>query len=147
MVRPVTLLVAIVLIACSATPGARSDTLAVASGPGLEPRTPMPVDDPVVQFLLTSAAGDFRAHGPPGITRFRNTRVGHLLATDGEPRYLLCGEFQTDKPGWTHFTTIKTDPYEQWIGSNTAFCQGPTIAWDTAEDLSSALLARLDSPG
>ncbi len=147
MVRPVTLLVAIGLLACSSAPGARTGTPAVASGPGLESPAPMPVSDPVVQFLLTSAAGDFRAHGPPGIKRFRNTRVGHLVASNGEPRYLLCGEFQTDKPEWTAFTTIKTDPYEQWIGSHTTFCQSPSVTWDTAEDLSSALQARFESPG
>jgi hypothetical protein len=145
MVRAVTLLVAIGLLACSSAPGARNGALAVASGPGLEPRAPMSVNDPVVQFLLDSAASDFRAHGPPGITRFRNTRVGHLQAQNGETRYLLCGEFQTDKPEWTAFTTIKTDPYEQWIGSHTAYCQSPSVAWDSAEDLSSALQARLEA--
>src|SRR6185369_7494274 len=70
--------------------------------------------DPVVKFLLTSAAGDFHDHGPKGPLHFRNVRVGHLMG-DGKESYRLCGEFlrEGDKAEWTRFATIKTSGYEQ----------------------------------
>ena len=64
--------------------------------------------------------------------------------------YVLCGQFLTVKEGtphgWTPFATIKTSPYEQWIGAQAAgFCQSPPVTWDTVGDLSSALQTRFDS--
>ena len=99
--------------------------------------------DPVVKFLLTSAASDFHERGPKGPLRFRDVRVGHVMA-DGKESYRLCGEFlrEGDNAEWTPFATIKTSGYEQYIGPTT-YCSG-SITWDTP-DLSSSLQTQLDS--
>ncbi len=106
--------------------------------------------DPVVQFLLTSAATDFISHRPPDPVRFRNVRIGHVMTPSGEPQYLLCGQFLPAQEGgeakWTHFATIKTSGYEQWIGAQAAgFCQDSSVTWDKVGDLSSSLQSQLDS--
>src|SRR4051812_38500127 len=62
----------------------------------------------VVQFLLTSAASDFRTHGPSGELRFRNVRVGHVMKPGGGEQYSLCGELirtQEGNQNWTPFVT------------------------------------------
>ena len=124
--------VILALAACSAAPAARSESAA-------------PID-PVVQFLITSAATDFHTHRPPDPVRFRDVRVGHTTA-EGRERYMLCGQFQTaDGSEWTPFVTIKTSGYEQYIGNQgKAFCQGSSVVWDKTGDLSASLQSRLDS--
>ena len=62
----------------------------------------------------------------------------------------MCGEFLPaeahGEDGWTAFATIKTNPYEQWLGNQAAgFCGASTIAWDGEEDLSSALQSRMEA--
>ena len=99
-----------------------------------------------VDFLLDSAAADFRAHQPPEPARFRKVRVGHVLRADGAKQFLLCGEFQptpdSGPPVWVAFATIKTDPYEQWLGLQAeGWCQRPEIRWEKG-DWSTALLER-----
>jgi len=107
--------------------------------------------DPVVQFLLTSAAADFRAHRPPDPVRFREVRMGHLMRADGKEQYMLCGQFLPAAEGgraeWTPFATIKTSGYEQWIGGQAAnFCGGSSVLWDdVVGDLAAPLQSRLDS--
>lgn len=138
-----------ILAACSttpATPGASG--AARAAGAPAEMRNAS--IDPVVDFLLTSAATDFRTHRPLDPVAFRDVRIGHVVTSDGEPQYRLCGEFLPAEDGgtsrWTPFATIKTSGYEQWIGGQAAvFCQGPAVVWDEVGDLSSSLLSRLDS--
>lgn len=75
--------------------------------------------DSIRQFLLVSAATDFCNHRPPDPIRFRDVRLGHLTRSDGERRYILCGQFlpavEIGKYEWISFVTIKTDPYEQKI--------------------------------
>ena len=106
--------------------------------------------DSVVQFLLTSAATDFHTHGPSRPLRFRDVRLGSLAAASGTKQYLLCGEALLREEGgkevWIPFATIKTSGYEQWIGNQaTAFCQGSSVVWEEAGDLSALLESRLDS--
>jgi hypothetical protein len=139
MRHPAVLFAMLVLAACSTSRVARSDSQAVSSA--LEP---------VVEFLLTSAATDFHTHRPPDPVRFRDVRLGHLLTDSGEERYVLCGWFLPAQGGanaeWTPFATIKTSGYEQWIGGQGAgFCQQSPVVWDDVGDLSSALQSRLDS--
>jgi hypothetical protein len=51
-----------------------------------------------------------------------------------------------NKEEWTHFATIKTDPYEQWMGSNAlTYCQDSKEITYTKIDLSIALKSRYDS--
>jgi hypothetical protein len=117
---------------------------------GESPGAVSPALEPVVEFLLTSAATDFHTHRPPDPARFRDVRLGHLLTDSGEERYMLCGWFlpaQEDGTAeWTPFATIKTSGYEQWIGGQGAgYCEQSRVIWDDVGDLSSALQSRLNS--
>ena len=103
--------------------------------------------DPIVEFLMTSAATDFHKQQSTSPDRFRDVRIGHLLTPTGDKQYLMCGQFHEPRSVvWTQFATIKTSGYEQWIGAQAArFCQGSSVRWDTAGDLSSTLKSRVDS--
>lgn len=140
----------LVLAACSTAPVKRSESQAVSSTQVLAPELQKTSIDSVVQFLLTAAATDFHTHRPPDPVRFRDVRIGHIMTPSGEEQYRLCGQFlpaqEGDKAEWTPFATIKTDPFEQWIGAQAAvFCQGASVIWDKVGDLSSSLQSRLDS--
>lgn len=149
--RYLTLLFAtFVLAACNTAPVRRSESPVVSPTQGLAPILQEASIDSVVQFLLTAAATDFRTHRPPDPIRFREVRLGHVMAPSGEKQYRLCGQFLPAPEGgqaeWTPFATIKTSGYEQWIGSQAVgFCQGASVIWDGVGDLSSALQSRLDS--
>lgn len=104
----------------------------------------------VIEFLLTSSATDFHQHQPPVVLAFRKVKVGHLIISEGQKRYVLCGEFlsqdKKDRNEWTLFATVKTSGYEQWIGNQALpFCQDPKIKWAKLNDLSSALKNRLEA--
>ena len=103
-----------------------------------------------LQFLLTTAASDFYKHRPPDPQRFRDVHFGHLIGSNGEKLYLLCGQFLPaqvqGKPVWTHFATIKTDGYEQYIGNQALiYCNDSAVVWDKMSDLSPLLQSRLDA--
>ncbi|MGH9968901.1 MAG: hypothetical protein ACREBG_14030 [Pyrinomonadaceae bacterium] len=138
----------LVLAACSTAPVTRSESQGVSPTPVLAPELQNASIDSVVQILLTAAATDFHTHRPPDPVRFRDVRIGHVMTPSGE-QYMLCGQFlpaQEGKAEWTPFATIKTSPYEQWIGAQAAgFCQGSSVIWDKVGDLSSSLQSRLDS--
>lgn len=140
----------LLLAACSTAPATRSESQAPSSTQVLPPKLQKASLDSVVQFLLTAAATDFRAHRPPDPGRFRDVRIGHAMTPSGEAQYMLCGEFLPIQEGakaeWTPFATIKTSGYEQWIGAQAAaFCRGPSVIWDEGRDLSSSLQSRFDS--
>jgi len=143
-------LFAVLLAACGAAPAPRSDSQSPSSAQELPPKQQKTSLDSVEQFLLTSAATDFRAHNPPTPSRFRAVRIGHVMTPSGDAQYMLCGEFlpiqEGGKAAWTPFATIKTSGYEQWIGAQSAaFCQGPSVIWDEEGDLSSSLQSKFDS--
>ena len=138
------------LAACSTAPVTRSESQAVSPTQVLAPGLQKASIDSVVQFLLTAAATDFRTHRSPDPVRFRDVRIGHVVTPSGKEQYMLCGQFLPAQEGgkaqWTPFATIKTSGYEQWIGAQAAgFCQGSSVIWDKAGDLSSSLQSRLDS--
>jgi hypothetical protein len=68
-----------------------------------------------------------------------------------ERSYLLCGEFAqagAGPPRWIAFATIKTDPYEQWLGGQAqALCERALPLAESPDDLSQALQARLAEAG
>ena len=102
-----------------------------------------------IEFLIASAASDFQKQRPPHPVRFRNVRSGYVTTADGARQYRLCGEFlpasEDGKAEWTPFATIRTSPYEQWLGqSASGFCQDPAMTWDK-RDLSSRLQTQWDS--
>jgi hypothetical protein len=129
--RPLASIAALLLAACSHPQGAGAIQGAMA---------------PPGQFLLESAAADFRAHGPPGPLRFRDVRLGRLPGDDGG-HDILCGAFQQAQPGgdtrWTPFVTIRTSGYEQMLGDQAdTFCRRAALA---EGDLSPALQGRLEA--
>jgi len=141
---------AIALASCSTAPVPRTESQAVSPTQVLALERQNASIDSVVQFLLTSAASDFHAHGPSHPLRFRDVHIGHIMSPQGEERYMLCGQFQSAQEGgnaeWMPFVTIKTSGYEQWIGTQASmFCQGSSVIWDKVGDLSSLLQSRLDS--
>lgn len=106
--------------------------------------------DHVVRNLLDMSAQDFYDHQPPVPVGFRNIQIKYLTKPDKEITYLICGQFldkdNQDKQEWTSFATIKTDPYEQWIGSNAqAYFQDSKEITYRKMDLAVALKSRLDS--
>jgi hypothetical protein len=103
-----------------------------------------------MEFLLRSAATDFRAHQPPVVENFRHVRFGHVKTPTGAKQYQLCGEFlppqQEGKAEWTPFATIKTSGFEQYLGVQAAdWCKSSRFVQDVHEDLSPTLQNRLDS--
>jgi len=106
------------------------------------------IDPAMTQFLVDSAASDFRAHRPNPV-RVRNARVGSFAAAGGEMHYVLCGEFLPEpKPAdgrWLFFATVKTDPYEQYVGPDVpAQCRHAAIRW--GREVTASLQSRLDAP-
>ena len=106
--------------------------------------------DSIVHLLLDAAAKDFHDHQPPVPLGFRNVEFKYLTKPDEEKTYLICGQFlnqdNQNKGEWTHFATIKTDPYEQWIGTNAlTYCKDSKEIVYTKIDLSIALKSRFDS--
>jgi hypothetical protein len=152
MMKLIAVLMTIVaLAACGTAPVARgpSGAAAVGKDPVATRSTATSAADSAEEFLLASAATDFHIHRPPTPSRFRHVRLGHRVQSDGARQYLLCGEFlpmQSDgKAEWTHFATIRTSGYEQWMGAQAAdLCQQATILWGVDGDLSSSLQRRLD---
>lgn len=143
-------LIAVLLAACGAAPTPGSDSHSPSSAQEVPTKQQTTSLDSVEQFLVTSAATDFRAHNPPTPSRFRAVRIGHVMTPSGGAQYMLCGEFLPIQEGttaaWTPFATIKTSGYEQWIGAQSAaFCQGPSVIWDEQGDLSPSLQSKFDS--
>lgn len=143
------LFAALVLAACSTVPttGSGSHAASPAQVPG--PELQRSSVDPIIQFLLTSAATDFHTQRPSAV-RFRDVRLGHVTTPSGEEQYMLCGQFLPAREGgkaeWTPFATIKTSGYEQYLGVQAVpFCQGSSVIWDKEGDLSSSMQSRLDS--
>ena len=143
----VTSSLALLLTACSTTSSdASASSRASRSGQASASGEQL---DSVIQSLLGYAASDFGAHSP--VAQVRNVRVGYVLTAKGEKQYLLCGEFvpaHSERQGdWTTFATIKTDPYEQWLGGQAeSWCKHAKVKWEeNAGDLSPALRSRLAS--
>ncbi|MFL5560737.1 MAG: hypothetical protein ACJ79K_04595 [Gemmatimonadaceae bacterium] len=138
------------IAACAAAPAMRSAPLAAARAETRAPAAQSAPTDSVVEYLLASAAADFHDHGPSGPVRVRDVRLEHFTDANGGAHYMLCGQFLATQQGsagdWTPFATVKTSRFEQWLGSQAAgFCEGPSVARDTAGDLSSSLQSRLDA--
>jgi hypothetical protein len=102
---------------------------------------------PTIDFLLDSAAADFKAHAPKAIA-FRKVYFGQYDEQGQPPQYELCGEFQAvdadGKQQWLHFATIKTSGYEQYIGpKELSYCTREGMSWDE-DDWSAELFARYE---
>jgi len=100
------------------------------------------------QELIAYAAADFKMSGDAP-NRFRHVRLGRLAAEDGTHRMVLCGDFLSSgtKPRWTPFATIKTSPYEQWLGGHAkSFCSAPGFKPQSKQDFSADLKRQIDAP-
>jgi hypothetical protein len=125
-------------LACTALLGAVIATHAHESGDPIQA---------VQESLVSWSASDFATHGARP-EKVRDVHVRYAEKDSGERIYMLCGQFlpaSGAKANWTHFATIKTDPYEQWIGGQAeALCERASPLSASVDDLSSALQARLN---
>lgn len=106
--------------------------------------------DSTVQFLMDMSAKDFFEHQPPVPLDFRDVKLKYLTKSTSEKTYLICGQFLSkdnqNKESWINFATIKTDPYEQWMGSNAAsYCQDSKEITYSKTDLSATLKSAFES--
>lgn len=104
----------------------------------------------VVKSLIDFAANDFYKYQQPRPTAFRKVQIKYVVKPNKEIMYLLCGQFTTqDKQNsseWTDFTTIITELYEQWIGSNAlTYCENSKEIPFTKANLSTELKNKLKS--
>lgn len=104
----------------------------------------------IVKSLIYFSANDFYKHQKPLPTAFRKLQIKYVIKSNKELMYLLCGQFTTDdkqnSSEWTDFTTIITDPYEQWIGSNAlTYCENSKEIQFTKANLSAELIMQLNS--
>jgi hypothetical protein len=105
-----------------------------ASAAGAEQTLSVPTtpDIAAVEFLLASAAKEFRSASSARPVSFRQVVVGYLSEA-GQGSYILCGGFQSteSKPAeWIKFATIKTSDYEQWLGGLAeSLCSSKKVKW------------------
>jgi hypothetical protein len=104
----------------------------------------------VVNSLIDFSANDFYKNQQPLPTAFRNVQIKYSLKPNKEILYILCGQFTTqdnqNSDEWTHFATIITDPYEQWIGSNAlTYCENSNETPYSKANLSRELKNKLNS--
>lgn len=97
--------------------------------------------------LIEFSANDFYRNQNPLPIEFRNVEIKYLKNQNKELIYVLCGQFQTgNSDEWIPFTTIITDPYEQWIGSNAlSYCEGSKEIPYSKKDFSAELKNKLNS--
>lgn len=103
-------------------------------------------DQELEQALVSYAASDFASSGarPDG---FRQVDLRFRENDQGARTFLLCGQAHLGegaKAEWVDFATIKTDPYEQWLGgAATDMCARATAVPPSSTDLPLALEAAL----
>lgn len=116
--------------------------------PGVRAAEPAEGLQSVRDALVGWSAADFATHGPK-VGQVRNVHLRYLVDDLGERTYVLCGEVLPGgdaTSGWLPFATIRTDPYEQWLGGQAgAYCAAAHALPEGDEDLSPALEARLDT--
>ena len=150
MNRLVPLVAMLLLASCGDRAASRAEPDRAASNVAVAAEHPAAAAS-AAEMLVASAAEDFRAHGPVYPDRVRAVRLGSVPAAGGGTQYMICGEFLASGPGgsaeWSPFATIRTDPYEQWLGVQAAgLCAQPSLTWETpAEVLTLRLQTRLDS--
>ena len=98
--------------------------------------------------LLTDAASDFASSGSRP-ANFRNVDLRYRENDHGARSYMLCGQAHIGSGAqaeWVDFATIKTLPYEQWLGGTAAdACARAVPVSPGSDDLSAALLSKLEA--
>ena len=98
--------------------------------------------------LVAYSASDFVVSGsrPDG---FRKVDLRYRDNDLGARSYMLCGQARMgtgDKAEWVDFATIKTNPYEQWLGGTAAgMCADAVPVSPDDGELSAALQTKLDN--
>ena len=82
--------------------------------------------------------------------KVRDVHIRYATTGSGERSYMLCGYFLRNSGDpdatWVAFATIKTDPYEQWIGGQAeALCERAKVLAEPTDDLTDELQARLNA--
>jgi hypothetical protein len=130
--------VLICLLGCSTAASQSATQQRIAAEP--EPST----------YLIKASSTDFYQHTSKSI-QFRSVRLGYQLTPESVKQFLICGEFKPLDDGadgtWSRFATIRTDGYEQWLGSQAGgICDRTSIVWeDPQEDLSGRLQSAFDA--
>src|SRR3546814_8018457 len=68
--------------------------------------------------MAADTVSAFSSHGPKP-DGFRQVNLRFRETDTGTRSYMLCGQVHIGtgaKAAWADFATIKTDPYEQWLG-------------------------------
>lgn len=96
--------------------------------------------------LVEYSVSDFSASGSRPDS-FRKVDLRYRENDHGARSYMLCGQAgmgSGDAADWVDFATIKTDPYEQWIGGTaTDICARAIPISADGKDLSAVLQAKL----
>ncbi len=83
------------------------------------------LEDAIAAYTVS----DFSSHGPRP-NGFRQVNLRFVETDSGMRSYMLCGQVRIGtgaKAEWADFATIKTDPYEQWLGDQaTSMCAKAT---------------------
>ena len=72
------------------------------------------LEDSIAAYTVS----DFASHGPKS-DGFRQVNLRFRETDTGTRSYMLCGQVYIGtgaKAAWADFATVKTDPYEQWLG-------------------------------
>lgn len=97
------------------------------------------------ESLAAYSASDFAASGshPAG---FRKVDLRYRENDHGARTYMLCGQVQTSagaEATWADFATVRTKPFEQWIGSAAIeMCALATPVSAEGDDLSTLIEAK-----
>jgi hypothetical protein len=152
--RLIVLIAALTLMACnSATVRDGKSTMAQPSTL-VGTNTHEASEAATMEFLLKSAATDFRARPPAKNLHFRNVHLGYAVTSEGQTKYMLCGEFfsptDINHANRGFFMTIDApggpNGYDQLLGGQEiSFCEKSSVTWINVGDLSSSLQSRFDS--
>ncbi|RFS17051.1 hypothetical protein [Emticicia sp. C21] len=136
------------LVSCSSNPGNTKETETDSTVVATASQTTESIPDSTVQFLITSAAGDFKNFKQVTPVDFRKVKVGYVELTPGVNSFVLCGEFASKekKDEWLPFATLKTSGYEQYMGNQAlSFCEKATMVLTDETQLSADLKNKLEA--
>jgi hypothetical protein len=150
----IVLIAALTIMACSPASVTHGKSTMMRPSALVSTNTHEASEAATMEFLLRSAAADFHAHPPAKTLHFYNVRLGYILTSDGQMKYMLCGEFfsthDIDHGERAFFMTIDAqggpNGYDQFLGGQEiSFCSKSSVTWSNAGDLSSTLQSRFDS--
>jgi hypothetical protein len=101
------------------------------------------LEDSIAAYTVS----DFTSHGPKP-DGFRQVNLRFRETDTGTRSYLLCGQVHIGtgaKAAWADFATIKTDPYEQWVGGPATNMCAKATPVTGGRDLAPVLEKRLGS--